>query len=188
MSRLIVISGPSGCGKTTIAREILQRHAEILFAVSATTRPKRSYEMNGKDYFFLTKNEFEQKIRLNELVEWEQIYGEYYGSLKSEIDRAFEEGRSLLLDVDVKGALSIKTKYPSDSILIFIKPPSMEILRSRLMNRKTETTEALNRRLERVTMEMERSKEFNFSIINDDLAQAVDNVDRIINRAMETAV
>lgn len=183
-----MISGPSGCGKTTIAREILQRHPETTFSVSATTRPKRAHEVDGKDYFFLAKNEFERRIRNDELVEWEQIYGDYYGSLKSEIDRAFREGKSIILDVDVKGALSIKTKYANDSVLIFIKPPSREILTRRLMNRKTETAEALNKRLERVAMEIERSKEFDFTVVNDDLEEAVGKVDLIICRARETTM
>ena len=183
-----MISGPSGCGKTTIAQGILRRHPEMTFSVSATTRPKRIYEVEGQDYFFLSKAEFEHRIQNNELVEWEQIYGDYYGTLKGEIDRAFKEGKSIVLDVDVKGALSIKTKYATDSALIFIKPPSMEILKLRLMNRKTETAEALNKRLERVTMELGLSREFDFAVINDKLEDAVDIVDRIVNRATETAV
>src|ERR1043166_6684039 len=148
--KLFVISAPSGCGKTTIAREILKRHPEVVFSVSATTRKKREKEIHGKDYFFLAKEEFENKIRNGELIEWEEIYGDYYGTLKSEIDAGLNAGRSILFDVDVKGALSIKKKYPNDTVLIFIDPPSVEILTERLTNRKTEDPETIRKRLERV--------------------------------------
>src|SRR5271169_2069899 len=121
---LIVISGPSGCGKTSIAQAILQRHPEILFSVSATTRPQRATEVNGKDYFFITREAFQQKIRDKELVEWEQIYDDFYGTPEEELRKAAIAGKPLLLDVDVKGALSIKNKYPAHSMLLFIKPPS----------------------------------------------------------------
>ncbi|MBI4810726.1 MAG: AAA family ATPase, partial [Ignavibacteriales bacterium] len=113
--KLIVISGPSGCGKTTIAREILKRHPELMFSVSATTRTKRESEIDGRDYFFINAQEFKEKIQRDELVEWEQIYSDYYGSLKSEVDKAFATGKYMLFDVDVKGALSIKRKYSSES-------------------------------------------------------------------------
>lgn len=178
--KLIVISGPSGCGKTTIAREILRRYPDIVFSVSATTRPKRNTEVNGKDYFFISKNEFEKKINQDELIEWEQIYDDYYGSLKSEVEKAINNGSSILFDVDVKGALSIKEKYPKDSILIFIKPPSLALLTDRLRNRKTETAETFNKRMERVTMELNRAKEFDYCVVNDVLDKAVTSVDAII--------
>jgi len=183
--KLIVISGPSGCGKTSIARKILQRHPDMLFSVSATTRPKRSVEVDGRDYFFLTKDEFEEKIRQGELVEWELIYGDYYGSLKSEIDRALFSGRSMLFDVDVKGALSIKRKYPTDCVLVFVNPPSLEVLTERLRNRKTESEETLCRRIERVTMELERAREFDSCVVNDVLENAVAQVDAIVRHALD---
>ncbi|MDI6765939.1 MAG: guanylate kinase [Bacteroidota bacterium] len=182
--KLIVISGPSGCGKTTIAREILTRYPDIGFSVSATTRPKRNTEVEGKDYFFISKNEFEKKINQDELIEWEQIYGDYYGSLKSEVEKAINNGTSILFDIDVKGALSIKEKYPKHSILIFIKPPSLKLLTDRLRNRKTETAETLNKRMERVTMELDRAKEFDHCVVNDVLDKAVTSVDAIITDEM----
>ena len=186
--KLIVISAPSGCGKTTIAREILKRRPDIEFSVSATTRPKRSNEIDGVDYFFLTKEEFRKNIEDGALVEWEEIYGNYYGTLKREVDRAVRAGKSMLFDVDVKGALSIKRRYPDDTILIFIRPPSMEVLTERLKNRHTESPETIQRRLERVPMELKQGEQFDVSVVNDDLPQAIARVDDIIRNAVGTAV
>lgn len=184
--KLIVLSAPSGSGKTTIAREILRRHPELRFSVSATTRSKREYETEGKDYFFLTKEEFESKIQKNALAEWEQIYGNYYGTLRSEIDSALQSGKAMMFDVDVKGALSIKQQYPDDTILIFIKPPSIAVLTERLKNRKTEDEATVRRRLERVPMEMAKAVEFDTSIINDDLQKAISDVDAVIQGSLNS--
>jgi len=185
--KLIVISAPSGCGKTTIARDILRRRPDIVFSVSATTRLKRTNEIDGVDYFFLTKEEFRKRIEDGALVEWEEIYGNYYGTLKREIDRALRAGKSMLFDVDVKGALSIKRRYPDDTIMIFIKPPSMEVLTQRLKNRKTESPETIQRRLDRVPMELQQGEQFDVSVINDDLQKAIARVDDIIRSAVGAA-
>jgi guanylate kinase len=183
--KLIVISAPSGCGKTTIARAILSRHPELLFSVSATTREKRNGEVEGKDYYFLTKQQFEEKIRNNELIEWEIIYDNYYGTPKSEIERSFRTGRSMMFDIDVNGALTVKSKYPKDSVLIFIAPPSFEVLSERLRKRKTEREEILQKRLQRVSMELEKAKEFDYQVVNDDLMKAIEDVDTIIVKATQ---
>jgi guanylate kinase len=180
--KLFVVAGPSGCGKTTIAGEILRRHPEITFSVSATTRPKRQGEIDGKDYYFTTKKDFEAKIKRGDLIEWENIYGEYYGTLKSEVDRAAKNGHPILFDVDVKGALSIKSKYNDRAVIIFIKPPSIEVLLDRLRKRRTETPEELTRRSERFKMELERSKDFDHCVVNDVLETAVTDVDDIISK------
>ena len=183
--RLIVISAPSGGGKTTIAKEILSRHKEIEFSVSATTRKKRENEVDGRDYFFLDRDDFEKKIVLGELVEYEVIYGDYYGSLKSVVDWALAERRPLLFDIDVKGALTIKRKYPNDAVIIFLEPPSLDVLRDRLLERNTEDKETVIQRLERASMELERGKSFDYRIVNDDLARAVNEVDEIVEKSME---
>ena len=186
--RLIVISAPSGCGKTTIAHAMLAKHPDILFSVSATTRPMRSGEVDGKDYFFLTRKEFEDRVRDGGLVEWEEIYGNYYGTLKIETDRALRAGRVMLFDVDVKGALSIRKIFPDDSLLIFIAPPNFEVLKQRLENRKTENPETLRRRLERVPMELAEGEKFDFQVVNDDLQRAVEDVDAIIRPAIQKSI
>jgi guanylate kinase len=183
--KLIVISAPSGCGKTTIAKAILEKYPTMLFSVSATTRSQRDDEVNGRDYFFLTKHEFEDRIRTGDLVEWEEIYGNYYGTLKSEIYRALNNGFSMIFDVDVKGALSIRRHFPNDSVLIFIKPPSMEVLKKRLENRKTENPETLKRRLDRVPMELDQGSQFDFQVINDDLSKAIAEVDKTIQESLK---
>jgi guanylate kinase len=177
---LIVISAPSGCGKTTIARELRRRHPEIEFSVSATTRKRRLRELHGKDYFFLSKEEFERKIEQGELVEWEEIYGDCYGTLKSEVERVLLNGKMMLFDVDVKGALSIKCKYPDDAVLVFVKPPSMEVLKRRLTHRETEDSASLAKRFARMPMEMEKGKEFDFEIVNDDVTLAVARIEKIL--------
>ena len=179
-SKLIVISAPSGCGKTTIAREVLQRHPDIEFSVSATTRKKRTRETDGKDYFFLTKQEFDERVRQGELVEWEEIYDELYGSLKREVDRVLNAGNSMLFDIDVKGALSIKKQYGEQAVLIFVKPPSLESLKQRLMSRNTEDEASLKRRLERVPMELEQERHFDYAVVNDNIARAVEEIEGIL--------
>jgi len=160
----------------------------MLFSVSATTRPVRNGELNGKDYFFLTKAEFEGRIRIGDLVEWEEIYDNYYGTLKSEISRALQQGRIMLFDVDVKGALSIRRHFPNDSILVFVKPPSLEALKQRLENRKTENLETIKRRLERVPMEMEQGQQFDFQVVNDDLQKAISEVDEIVQANIKNII
>jgi guanylate kinase len=180
--RLFLLSAPSGCGKTTIAKALLQRHPELLFSVSATTRPMRSGEVEGKDHFFLTKEEFLRQRDNGGLVEWEEIYGNFYGTLKSEIDRSLERGRTMLFDIDVKGALSIRRCFPNDTALIFIRPPSVEALRLRLEGRKSEDAETLKRRLDRVPMELEEGNACDYQVVNDDLQRAIEEVEGIILR------
>jgi guanylate kinase len=186
--KLIMIAAPSGCGKTTIAKAVLANHPDMLFSVSATTRPKRDSEVEGKDHFFLTKNKFEEHLRKGDLAEWEEIYGNYYGTLKSEISRALQQGHTMLFDIDVKGALSIRKHFPNDSILVFIKPPSFEVLKKRLESRNTENPETLKRRLERVPMEMEQGQQFDYQVVNDDLQKAIYEVDNIVQTNIKNII
>ncbi len=141
----------------------------------------RANEQNGVDYFFLSREEFLRRVAQGEFVEWEEIYGDLYGSLRSEVDRMLEQGISVLFDVDVKGALSIKQLYP-EALLIFIRPPSLDILIERLRNRKTEDEARLRRRLERVTMEMATADKFDYQCVNDNLEKAVAQVQQIVER------
>jgi guanylate kinase len=177
--KLVVLSAPSGTGKTTIAREIMNRIPSLQFSVSATTRPARPGEVDGSDYFFLTRDEFRRRVDAGEFVEWEELYGDYYGTLRSETDRALHQGRHLLFDVDVKGGLSIRRSYP-EAILIFLRPVNVHVLEERLRNRHTENDVAMTRRLERVPMELEQGDLFDYQVVNDQLPQAVAEVQKII--------
>lgn len=182
--KLVVVSAPSGAGKTTIVKAILAKYPSLLFSISATTRPIRAGETEGRDYFFLPREEFERRITAGQLVEWEEIYGNLYGTLKSEVDKALSAGKTMLFDIDVKGAISIKRHYPSDAVLIFVKPPSFEVLRSRLLNRKTEDKATIKRRLDRVPMELETGNQFDYQVVNNDLQTAVQEVEQIVAKQL----
>jgi guanylate kinase len=178
--KLLVIAAPSGGGKTSIVKALLQRHPEFQFSVSATTRPMRPGEENGRDYFFLSKEHFLELIARGELVEHEELYGNFYGTLKSETDRALTNGLSMIFDVDVRGALSIKRMYADRAVLIFITPPSIEVLEHRLRNRRTEDEATLRKRIARWEMEIETGKQFDYTVVNDELSRAIEEVDAII--------
>lgn len=181
VKQLIVLSAPSGAGKTTIAREILSRHpAEVIFSVSATTRPMRAGERDGVDYYFLSREKFEELIASGALIEHEEIFGNYYGTPKSEVQRAKLMGKSLLFDIDVKGGLSIRRLFPKESLLIFIAPPDMQTLEARLRTRMTESDATIARRLERAQMEMSMADQYDQMVVNDDLERAVREVEEII--------
>ncbi|MGE5364506.1 MAG: guanylate kinase [Bacteroidota bacterium] len=182
--KIFVVSAPSGAGKTTIVRCILKMFPEIVFSVSATTRKKRPAETHGVDYFFLSEEEFLKKIEKREFLEWEKFYDYYYGTLKSFVDEVTESGRSILLELDVKGALSIKSIYP-DSKLIYIMPPSLEVLKQRLLDRNTETDEDLRKRIDRAEMELKLSDQFDYQVVNDVLEDAVEKVKKIIEINIE---
>jgi guanylate kinase len=183
--KLVVISAPSGAGKTTIAKAMLVRFPSLSFSVSATTRLRRDNEVDGRDYIFLTETEFLRRVENDEFVEREQIYGNWYGTLKSEVARAAREGRHLLFDVDVKGGLAIKRAYP-DALMIFIKPPSIETLLERLRNRRTEDEATVERRMKRVTMEMEMGTAFTHAVVNDNLDAAIASVEQLITQYLST--
>ena len=182
---LYAIAAPSGAGKTTIVKEILRNNPDIEFSVSATTRKKRNNEINGKDYYFISKEEFENKIKNGDFIEYEKIFdGNYYGTLKSVVEDVIKRGKSMLFDIDVLGALSIKKHYKNNSVLIFIKPPGKEEIMERLKNRKTETPEQIENRLSRFDIEMAKMNEFDYIVLNDNLKTAVNKVQEIINKTI----
>lgn len=177
--KLFVFAAPSGSGKTTIARNILNKFPELVFSISATTRKARNIEKHGKDYFFISEEEFKEKIDKNEFVEWEKFYDYYYGTLRSFVEKEIFSGISVVLDIDVKGAVSIKESYP-EAVLIFVSPPSLEELTNRLKNRNTETEIDLKKRIERAEMEMGYKNKFDHVILNDDLEKAKKEAEEII--------
>ena len=181
MNNFIIISAPSGSGKTTICKYLQKLDSSINFSVSCTTRQKRASEVEGKDYFFITNEEFEKKINDAEFIEWEQIHGDfYYGTLKSTLEKAINEDKRILLELDVKGATSVKKLYPNKSLSIFIEPPSVEVLKLRLEKRGTDNDERIIKRLERLESELSYKSNFDYHVINDDLDQAVDEIMNII--------
>lgn len=178
---LIVISAPSGAGKTTITKRLLaQRPNSVIFSISATTREKREGERDGVDYFFLTREKFEELIAKKGLIEHEEVFGNFYGTPKDQVEQAINLGKRMLFDIDVKGGLSIKRLYPEESLLIFIDVPSREALRERLVNRGTDSPEVIERRLKRAAMEREMAKDYHHIVINDDLDTAVQQVRSLI--------
>lgn len=173
--KLIVFSAPSGSGKTTIVRHLLeQSKLPLAFSISATTRAPRGNEKNGVDYYFLSKEEFEQKIREGAFLEYEEVYpGLFYGTLKSEIERLWASGKAVLFDIDVMGGLTIKKTYPKKTLTVFVKPPSVEALEQRLRNRNTDSEETLQVRLAKSASELEKASAFDEILINDQLEDAL---------------
>jgi len=170
MSKLIIVSAPSGAGKTTLVKYLLEQFSNLSFSISCTTREKRTGEIHGKDYYFLTKEDFNLKIQNDEFVEYEEVYhGVFYGTLKSELERVWNNSKIIIFDVDVEGGITLKNKYPENSLAIFISPPSLEILKQRLQNRNSESEETLKKRIEKASYELTFSSKFDKIIINDDL-------------------
>ena len=160
MRNLIAISAPSGTGKSTLCEEVRRKKPEIKFSVSCTTRPKRNYEKDGINYYFLTEDEFKSKIKNNELLEYEEVHGYYYGTLINTLKNAISSKELMLFDVDVNGAMSIKKKYPRNTLTVFILPPSIEDLKVRLINRGTDSRKIIKKRLERTNKEMKFKDKF----------------------------
>jgi guanylate kinase len=179
--KLIIFSAPSGSGKTSIVRKIMQKHSDFAFSISATTRNKRPNEKQGKDYFFMSINDFQEKIAEDAFVEWQMVYENcYYGTLKSEVEAMLNNGINVLFDVDVLGGLNIKKIYGSNALAIFVQPPSIEILTERLLLRQTETPETFAKRIAKVEYEMSFVHQFDVVITNDDLDAAVEKTDALI--------
>lgn len=184
--KLIIFTAPSGAGKTTIVRHLLKKYDELDFSVSATNRAKRPHEEDGKDYYFLSTEEFEKRVEADDFLEWEEVYDQqYYGTLISEVERIWTNGKTVIFDIEVKGATNIKKRYPENSLAVFIKPPSPEILFERLRNRKTETPESLRKRIARATLELTYENKFDAVLVNDDLETAFADAEKIIENYIE---
>lgn len=185
-NKVIILSGPSGAGKTTLVRLLLEECPAIEFSVSACNRPPRAYEVHGKDYYFISQEKFKELMDQEEFLEYEEVYeGSYYGTLRSEIDRIWEKGKAVALDIDVAGGTRVKRKLGKDALAIFIAPPSIETLKERLKKRSTETDESFKKRIAKAEAEMEFRKIFDVIIINDTLKEAKEHLVEVVERFLE---
>ena len=190
MGKAILFSAPSGCGKTTIIKELMAGVPaghfdpdDLTFSISATSRAPRGEEQNGKDYYFLSHEEFMARVAKDEFLEWEEVYsGTCYGTLKSEIERIWQAGKVIVFDVDVNGGRNIKKYFGKDALSIFVMPPSVEVLEQRLRSRGTDSEEAIVKRLARSAEELKQAPVFDVTIVNDDLQRAVKETRNVIDR------
>ena len=177
--KLIVLTGPSGVGKGTLVRALLARHPDLYLSISATTRCPRSGEVDGKDYYFLTRANFEKMIQQNELLEWAEYAGNYYGTPRAKVEEKVNQGNTVLLEIEVIGATAIKQTFP-DALRIFILPPSLDVLESRLRGRGTDSEDVIERRLDRAKEEIAVSSDFDYCVVNDDLEVALTKLEAAI--------
>lgn len=180
-NKLLIVSAPSGAGKSTLVNHLLSTGLPLSFSVSATSRLPRGSEKNGREYFFISADEFRKRIAADEFVEWEEVYTDhFYGTLKSEIKRIHKEGRAVLFDVDVRGGVNLKKIFGTDALSIYIMPPSVDELARRLHNRGTETPEKIRMRVEKAASELKLANSFDRVIINDDLENACKEIERVV--------
>jgi len=185
--KLIVFSAPSGSGKTTLVRYLLQQpELDLDFSVSATSRQSRGTEVHGKDYYFLSVEEFKQHIQNDAFLEYEEVYKDnFYGTLKSELSRIWQQNKHVIFDIDVVGGLNIKRQFPEQTLAIFVKPPSKEVLEQRLRSRKTESEEKIQMRLAKAEEELAKANSFDVIIENDDLEKTKQEVYRLVSDFMQ---
>ena len=184
MGKLLIVSAPSGSGKSTIVHYLMEEHPEfrLAFSVSATSRPPRGEERDGVDYYFLSEEEFRRHIENNDFLEYEEVYeGRFYGTLKSQVEEKLAAGMNVVFDVDVKGGINIKRYYGAEALSIFIQPPSVEALRERLMNRKTDDMAQIEQRLAKAEYEMSFAPQFDRVLVNDDLEMAKQEAVAVLN-------
>ncbi len=178
--KAIILSAPSGSGKTTLVRHLLVSNNDLAFSISATTRTKRGQEKDGIDYFFLSQSIFKENIQQGAFIEWEEVYqGLYYGTLKSEIERIWNSGKNVIFDVDVQGGLNLKNYFQEKALAIFVRVPTIEILRERLISRGTDTEESINKRVEKAQYEMSYENKFDTVLVNHQIEAAKDSVQKL---------
>lgn len=179
-----MFSAPSGSGKTTIVRHLLkQEELNLEFSISATSRDPRGTEVHGEDYYFLSFEEFKSKIKNDEFLEWEEVYRDnFYGTLKTEVERIWAKGKHVIFDIDVSGGLRIKRKYPDQTLAIFVQPPSIDELKIRLKSRQTETDDKINMRVAKASAELATAPLFDKIVINDDLDKALEEAHRLVSK------
>ncbi|PKP21441.1 MAG: guanylate kinase [Bacteroidetes bacterium HGW-Bacteroidetes-21] len=184
--KVLIFSAPSGSGKTTIVQELLKTFSQLEFSISATNRPPRVNEINGKDYYFVSTEIFKNRINKKAFVEFEEVYpGRYYGTLKSEMDRIWENKHFVVFDVDVKGGVSLKKIFGKNALSVFVCPPHLDALKERLEKRGTETLETLKMRLDKAAEELEFKKDFDVVLVNDNLTEAVAEAKRLVKEFLE---
>lgn len=186
--KLIVFSAPSGSGKTTIVRHLLAKNnLNLEFSISATSRDKRGNEEHGKDYYFLSAKEFKSKIKNDEFLEWEEVYRDnFYGTLKTEVERIWALGKNVIFDIDVSGGLRIKRKFPDETLAIFVKPPSIDELKIRLKKRKTESEDKINMRVAKASAELATAPLFDTIIVNDNLEKALQEAEEKVSNFIKS--
>ena len=182
MEKVIIFSAPSGSGKTTIVQRLLKTYPQFEFSISATSRAPRGVEQHGKDYYFLSAEEFAAAVAEDKFVEWEEVYtGTSYGTLKSEVERIWSKGNIIIFDVDVMGGISLKRIFGEKACSIFIMPPSIEELERRLVGRATDAAEVIAKRVAKASFEIEKAPEFDHTVVNDSLEVAISDTEKIIN-------
>jgi len=180
--KFIIFSAPSGAGKTTIVKCLLESGLPLEFSISATSRKPRGQEKDGKDYYFLTTDEFKSKISKHDFIEWEEVYeGSFYGTLKSEIERIWSNGRHVIFDIDVKGGINLKKMYPNITLAVFVMPPSVEELERRLIARSTDDEATIKKRITKSVEELQYADKFDIIVVNDNLENAKNKAYKIVS-------
>lgn len=185
--KMLIFSAPSGSGKTTIVKHLVKTFPDkIQFSISATSRPKRGVEENGKDYHYLTPEEFKQKITDEEFLEWEEVYaGTYYGTLKTEVERIWATGKAVIFDIDVEGGLNLKNQFKERALAVFVMPPSIKILEERLRTRQTDNSESIARRIAKAEKELKTAELFDVFILNEKLDEACEKAERLVSEFLK---
>ena len=186
--KALIFSAPSGSGKTTIVQHLLKTNPKLGFSISASTRDKRGRtEENGRDYYFLSPKEFKKKIDKDEFIEWQEVYeGNFYGTLKSEIERIWSEGNHVIFDVDVKGGINLKNYFGHQGLAVFVKVPSLEVLKSRLTDRNTESESSLSQRLFKAEFEMTFEDKFDVTLVNENLEDSLAKANKLVNKFLDS--